>query len=39
MPELEHKFGTGTPFSLGVERELHACQVELISEVLAAAAD
>ncbi len=71
MPELEHRFGAGTPFSLGVEeelflvdpvtgrlinssagviaalgetqgkveRELHACQVELISEVLSSAAE
>ncbi len=71
MAEIEHKFGEGAPFSIGVEeelflvdpvtgrlinssdgvvaavgevsgvveRELHACQVELITEVLSSAAD
>ncbi len=70
MLESEHQFGTGTPFTLGVEeelflvdpvtgrlinssagvlaalgevsgrveRELHACQVELVTEVLDSAA-
>jgi carboxylate-amine ligase len=71
MPDLDHQFGTGTPFSIGVEeelflvdpltgrlinssngvvaavaevngrvdRELHACQIELITDVLSSASE